>query len=223
MAVLAVCIELFAGPDPPPSLPGLRDGSDAGVRSDRMSVNGHNASTGAMAALDGAPGDSMRSPQGPVFGNFDSERIREIMRLWSLHPRLLDRAALVGCWREALLAQKVLSGGTVGYRTHPQLHRFRATESPDGVISAFLHGLAEEAAARGYNFDRGRIVSDPALKCSLTVTIGQLDFEMSHLRAKVLSRAPEWLSHLDRADAHPIFRITHGSIEEWERGVHRQS
>lgn len=34
------------------------------------------------------------------------------MRLWSLHPSLLDRQALVAGWREALLAQKVLEGLT---------------------------------------------------------------------------------------------------------------
>ena len=32
------------------------------------------------------------------------------MRLWSLHPRYLDRAGLVALWREALLAQAVLRG-----------------------------------------------------------------------------------------------------------------
>lgn len=50
------------------------------------------------------------------------------MRLWSLHPSLLDRAALVAGWREALLAQKVLRGETTGYRHHPQLERFRGTD-----------------------------------------------------------------------------------------------
>ena len=27
------------------------------------------------------------------------------MRMWSLHPTHLDRAGLVACWRESLLAQ----------------------------------------------------------------------------------------------------------------------
>ena len=31
------------------------------------------------------------------------------MRLWSLHPRHLDRQGLTGCWRETLLAQAVLA------------------------------------------------------------------------------------------------------------------
>ncbi len=48
------------------------------------------------------------------------------MRLWSVHPRYLDRAGLTACWREALLAQKVLTGTTRGYRRHPQLERFLA-------------------------------------------------------------------------------------------------
>ena len=54
------------------------------------------------------------------------------MRLWSLHPSLLDRAALIAGWREALLAQKVLRGQTTGYRHHPQLVRFRDGTSTRG-------------------------------------------------------------------------------------------
>ncbi|MGP9584395.1 pyrimidine dimer DNA glycosylase/endonuclease V, partial [Micrococcaceae sp. AOP34-BR2-30] len=30
------------------------------------------------------------------------------MRLWSLHPEVLDRQGLIAGWREALLAQAVL-------------------------------------------------------------------------------------------------------------------
>jgi Pyrimidine dimer DNA glycosylase len=48
------------------------------------------------------------------------------MRIWSVHPRYLDRQGLTAGWREGLLAQKVLTGTTKGYRNHPQLRRFRA-------------------------------------------------------------------------------------------------
>ncbi len=34
------------------------------------------------------------------------------LRLWTLHPEYLDLKGLVALWREALLAQKVLQGGT---------------------------------------------------------------------------------------------------------------
>lgn len=46
------------------------------------------------------------------------------MRIWSVHPSLLDAKGLVACWRETLLAQKVLQGLTKGYKNHPQLDRF---------------------------------------------------------------------------------------------------
>jgi len=52
------------------------------------------------------------------------------MRLWSLHPSLLDPKPLVALGREALLDQKVLQGKTTGYRSHWDLqepnHRYSA-------------------------------------------------------------------------------------------------
>ena len=41
------------------------------------------------------------------------------MRLWSVHPRYLDRQALVACWREGLLAQLVITTTRGGYSNHP--------------------------------------------------------------------------------------------------------
>ena len=72
------------------------------------------------------------------------------MRLWSLHPSLLDRMALVAVWREGLLAQKVLRGMTKGYKHHPQLRRFRETPQPVEAIGTYLSGIADEAHARDY-------------------------------------------------------------------------
>ena len=46
------------------------------------------------------------------------------MKIWSLHPEYLDRQGLVACWRESLLAQKVLAGKTVGYIWYLQFTRF---------------------------------------------------------------------------------------------------
>ncbi len=76
-------------------------------------------------------------------------RLRGPMRLWSLHPSILDRAALVACWREALLAQKVLAGETRGYTRHPQLERFRASPEPLDAIGHFLGELRAEATSAG--------------------------------------------------------------------------
>lgn len=140
----------------------------------------------------------------------------EDVRLWSLHPRLLDRAALVACWREALLAQAVLSGRTRGYQHHPQLVRFRALDDPVGGVAAFLEGLLAEAGQRGYHFDASRITASPTPGVTIPVTTGQLAYELDHLRAKVTVRAPAWLPRLDRPDPHPLFRVVDGDVEEWE-------
>lgn len=76
-----------------------------------------------------------------------------------MHPQHLDRIGLVACWREALLAQAVLAGNTRGYQRHPQLTRFRATPEPLAAIGAYLEGIVDEADARGYHFDREKVLS----------------------------------------------------------------
>lgn len=141
------------------------------------------------------------------------------MRLWSLHPCLLDRAALVAGWREGLLAQKVLQGATKGYRHHPQLVRFRSGAHPEALIATYLTGLADEADARQYSFRRELIATQPADPASIPVTSGQLDFEFSHLEAKVRRRDPGWLERLTEPSPHPLFRVIEGTVERWERGT----
>lgn len=141
------------------------------------------------------------------------------MRLWSLHPSLLDRRALVAGWREALLAQKVLAGGTRGYTHHPQLQRFRATDDPLAAIATYLHALADDADARGYSFDRSRVLQPAADGLRLTVTAGQLDYEWQHLCAKVGARDPEWFVAVvvaARPAPHPLFDVVPGDVERWE-------
>ncbi len=141
------------------------------------------------------------------------------MRLWSLHPSLLDRAGLCALWREGLLAQKVLLGKTVGYRAHPQLRRFREAADPVGVMGAYLWAVVEEGRARGYRFDACKIVKKKR-SASLRVTEGQLQFEIEHLRRKLQRRDPARARMLRGAEVrpHPILRVVPGSIEDWEVG-----
>ena len=137
------------------------------------------------------------------------------MRIWSLHPCLLDRRALVACWRETLLAQKVLRGLTRGYTNHPQLIRFRAHPQPLEAVAAYLSGLADEADARGDSFNRALIgagedgagesyagkadkngtdkAENPyASVAHIPVPLGQLEYELAFLQHKVAGRDPEW-------------------------------
>ena len=100
------------------------------------------------------------------------------MRLWSLHPGNLDAKGLVACWRETLLAQKVLQGRTRGYRNHPQLDRFKSLELPLAGIGAYLVGLIDEADRRGYQFNRDLIdVPAATLEPLIDVHRGQLAYE----------------------------------------------
>src|SRR5690606_17906793 len=98
------------------------------------------------------------------------------VRLWSLHPRYLDRQGLVALWREALLARAVLGGQTRGYRHHPQLARFRAQAAPAAAIAAYLRSVHDEALVRGYAFDRGKLMAESGCP-AIPVTTGQLDHE----------------------------------------------
>lgn len=141
------------------------------------------------------------------------------MRLWSVHPRYLDRQGLVACWREALLAQAVLAGRTKGYTHHPQLRRFRETGDPLVVLGAYLGPVADEAQRRGYRFDRTRITSPSQLSGAIDVTEGQLSHEWAHLTGKLSSRSPAVLAQLAsvrRPECHPLFRLVAGPVADWE-------
>jgi len=150
------------------------------------------------------------------------------MRIWSLHPRHLDRAGLLACWRESLLAQAVLAGRTRGYRRHPQLERFREAGDPLRTIGRYLTVLADEADHRGYRFDRTRIERPrPATEdagtsvAELDVSDGQLMREWQHLGRKLrLRSAPDaeaWAR--TTPSPHPLFRVVPGPVASWERAL----
>lgn len=148
------------------------------------------------------------------------------MRIWSVHPRHLDRQALIACWRETLLAQKVRVGETRGYTRHPQLERFQAQADPIASVGVYLEALADEADARGYRFDRTRIRVAGAEVPQIDVTEGQLALEWRHLGTKLAARSPEVLArwqNLAAPDSHPLFRVTPGPVASWERAVPRET
>jgi hypothetical protein len=140
------------------------------------------------------------------------------VRIWTLHPKYLDAKGLVALWRETLLAQAVLLGLTRGYTNHPQLNRFKATVDPVAAIASYLEVVAVEADRRGYNFDASKIAK-PRHSSKITATRGQLDYEWTHLMAKLRVRAPDVLAALkdiERPTPHPLFRVVPGGIADWE-------
>lgn len=141
------------------------------------------------------------------------------MRLWSLHPRYLDQKGLVALWREGLLAKAVLLGKTRGYTAHPQLLRFKQHESPLCAIDAYLWAVYEEARRRGYKFDVSKAAELQVRP--LSVTSGQLEFEVAHLSSKLQLRSPADYESFQACSAtapHPLFIVIPGSVEPWERG-----
>lgn len=140
------------------------------------------------------------------------------MRLWTLHPKYLDRQGLLALWREGLLARAVLHGQTRGYRHHPQLERFRGHASPELAIDAYLATVHEEAGARGYLFDRGKLGAIHAVN-GIDATAGQLAYEWQHLLRKLAVRDPalaERWQHEPPA-CHPLFVMAPGPVAPWER------
>ncbi len=140
------------------------------------------------------------------------------MRLWSLHPRYLDTKGLLALWREGLLAQAVLKGATKGYKNHPQLTRFRSVENPLEAINLYLSIVLEESQARGYRFDASKV---PVIqeRISIPVTAGQVQYEIQHLKNKLMLRDAARLKLLPTqtpVDIHPIFFEVVGPVEPWE-------
>ena len=141
------------------------------------------------------------------------------MRIWSIHPRYLDSKGLIAVWRETLLAKKVLENKTRGYKNHPQLQRFRDAKGSLDCISQYLAEIYQESLRRNYSFDKKKFKRNFAVS-SLTVTKGQLDFEIKHLKAKLKKRDPrKWreIRMTTQFEPHPLFRVVHGNIEPWEK------
>lgn len=141
------------------------------------------------------------------------------MRLWSIHPEYLDSKGLVALWREGLLAQKVLSGETNGYKNHPQLVRFRQSNKQLETIGCYLNYILEEATRRGYNFDGSKIIISEKIKTRLPVNSDQVEYEFQHLLQKLERRAPDLhlsLKSIKNIKIHPLFKVQKGSIEGWE-------
>lgn len=144
-----------------------------------------------------------------------------MMRLWSIHPKYLDRKGLVACWREALGAKAALEGRVQGYKNHPQLNRFKECENQVAQINSYLYFLLQESLERKYNFDSSKINFGATLQSVIMpVTSGQVNYEFNHLMEKLKTRDNNKyrsLCRTKRIEVHPLFKMTGGEIEKWEK------
>ncbi|MDD4871551.1 MAG: pyrimidine dimer DNA glycosylase/endonuclease V [Kiritimatiellae bacterium] len=139
------------------------------------------------------------------------------MRIWTIHPKYLDRQGLLALWREGLLAQKVLLGKTQGYRHHPQLERFRNHKTPVAAIATYLEQVYSEATKRGYRFEKAKILP-VRTRTKISETYGQLFYEWEHLKRKLLKRQGKLtVNQESRPTAHPLFKMVTGKVRSWEK------
>jgi nitroimidazol reductase NimA-like FMN-containing flavoprotein (pyridoxamine 5'-phosphate oxidase superfamily) len=111
-------------------------------------------------------------------------------------------------------------GETTGYRNHPQLDRFQKTSDPAGSLSSYLLEIYRESQNRDFRFDPEKI-RNKAGTSKIKVTRGQLEFELDHLKKKLKGRDESKYKEIMTTrtpKTNPIFIITEGDIESWEKG-----
>ena len=90
---------------------------------------------------------------------------------------------------------------------------------PGAPITTYLHAVVDEAAARGYAYDRAKLLAPPDGTLRLEVTTGQLRHEWWHLREKLRVRSPEVLRRwrdVELPDPHPLLVVVAGPVAAWE-------
>jgi len=142
------------------------------------------------------------------------------MRLWSIHPELLDRMGLLGLWREALHAQRILIAGPpykLSYGTHPQMERFKTHSEPLSAIGCYLMEIYWEGTHRGYKFDRSLIHRRERHLYPMTISRGQVNHEIRLLLGKLAKRDKQ--KYLEVSKTLEYLSGGNGDLPGWSRGV----
>jgi hypothetical protein len=83
----------------------------------------------------------------------------------------------------------------------------------------YLSVVWQEAKNRGYHFDQTKFIPvKPDFK--MPVNKGQLEYEFQHLLSKLITRDLEKHASIiqtNKIEPHPLFQITDGGIEKWEK------
>jgi len=142
------------------------------------------------------------------------------VRIWSIHPRHLDWRGLGALWRETLLAQKVLRGETGGWRSHPQLDRFKTHKAPLHAVGRYLAEVYEESQRRGYIYNHSKILYPDEDVDLIGLNRGQLEYEFRLLQERLRERQPDKYREnlgVSKVAPHPLFRVRPGPPEPWEK------
>lgn len=149
-----------------------------------------------------------------------------IMRIWSIHPKYLDRLGLGGAWKEAHQAQAILRRGIiegqpfekVPYGMHSQLIRFKAQPDPLGALGLAMTLIRDEGLRRGYNYKARILRVDESAR--LWVSEAQLAYERLHMVRKLRERDTDRADALPEIpDVMPMVDFIGGGVASWERNV----
>ena len=145
------------------------------------------------------------------------------MRLWSIHPRYLDRIGLVALRRESLLARKVLAGEAKENVNHPRLNRFGRHVQTLKAVGDFPAAAREEALNRGYSLDTKKIRTCGSGD-KIKLKRRQIEYEFELLLGRLEERTPQKYRALrvvkkEEIEADPLFDIIPGGIEQRERVI----
>lgn len=159
------------------------------------------------------------------------------MKLWSLHPRYLDRVGLIGAWREVIVIKRLLLKEHVSeyakkYINFRDVNQFMdvgvRSWKTDTLLAVYLWSVYEEGIKRGYKFNANLmfpINSKPnrkelGLTIAIPITTGQLNYELRLFLEKVRYRDPEWMQknwfYLNTVipEPNPVFRIVWGGLDQ---------
>lgn len=110
------------------------------------------------------------------------------MRLWTIHPKLLDTKGICGLWRESIMAKNAINNLKHGYKGHPQLIRFLNSSAPDLYINEYLREIYDLSLTKNnLNFSH-KYIEDPNNLPKIKTSLGQLIFEFKHLYKKLFER-----------------------------------
>jgi hypothetical protein len=94
-------------------------------------------------------------------------------------------------------------------------------------LGSYLLAILEESQRRGYNYDGSKIDEPRESVEAISITNGQLVYELKILMERLEDRAPDRFEELRRMDIgvpmpNPVFRVVEGDVEDWERSFWRR-
>lgn len=132
------------------------------------------------------------------------------MRLLSIHPKYLDKHALIALWREGLLAQKALSDGASVGKDSVHLVNFKNKANPVRAIGSYLSFVAAEGAKQGCRLNHERILHPNFDNGFMEADAEQMVVEFEQLKARLKMRdKPKFktLKDMRKIEANPVFNL----------------